>query len=138
MIVVADSSAMFALLDTGDQNHRRVANAYEKHEAGWLIPSATLPEIDYLLSVRLGVASANDWFHDLTSGAFIIVWNEPHDLHAAWKLHRQYASLNLGLVDALVMATAERLHADAIATLDLRHFGAVRLAGGPRLLPRDG
>jgi hypothetical protein len=41
------------------------------------------------------------------------------------------------LVDAVVIATAERLRADAIATLDLRHFGAIKIAGSPRLLPRD-
>ena len=45
--------------------------------------------------------------------------------------------LRLGLVDAVVMAIAERLRAEAIATLDLRHFGAVKIAGSPRLLPRD-
>jgi predicted nucleic acid-binding protein len=45
--------------------------------------------------------------------------------------------LELGLVDAVVVATAERLKAEAIATLDLRHFGAVAIKGNPRLLPRD-
>jgi hypothetical protein len=35
------------------------------------------------------------------------------------------------------MAVAERRRADAIATLDLRHFGAVTLRGRPRLVPRD-
>jgi len=35
------------------------------------------------------------------------------------------------------MAVAERRRAVAIATLDVRHFGAVRLEGNPRLLPRD-
>jgi hypothetical protein len=32
---------------------------------------------------------------------------------------------------------AERLGAKAIATLDLRHFGAVRIKGSPGLYPRD-
>jgi predicted nucleic acid-binding protein len=50
---------------------------------------------------------------------------------------RQTSALRLGLVDAVVMAVAERLRAEAIATLDLRHFGAVKIAGAPRLLPRD-
>jgi hypothetical protein len=36
-----------------------------------------------------------------------------------------------------VIAMAERLGAKAIATLDLRHFGAVAIKGRPRLLPRD-
>jgi hypothetical protein len=35
------------------------------------------------------------------------------------------------------MATAERLRARAIATLDLRHFASVKLAGSPLLIPRD-
>ena len=35
------------------------------------------------------------------------------------------------------MAVAERLEADAIATLDLRHFAAVRLRQEISLLPGD-
>jgi hypothetical protein len=35
------------------------------------------------------------------------------------------------------MAVAERRRTDVIATLDLRHFGAVTLRGRPRLVPRD-
>ena len=52
-------------------------------------------------------------------------------------LCERYRTLGLGLVDGVVIAQAERLRADAIATLDLRHFGAVRIEGEPRLLPRD-
>jgi hypothetical protein len=40
-------------------------------------------------------------------------------------------------VDAVVIVTAERLEADTIATLDLRHFAAVPIRGNPRLVPRD-
>lgn len=35
------------------------------------------------------------------------------------------------------MAMAERRGARAIATLDLRDFGAGRIAGNPKLFPRD-
>jgi predicted nucleic acid-binding protein len=59
------------------------------------------------------------------------------DLVAVERLHKRYRALGLGLVDAVVLATAERLKAEAIATLDLRHFGAVAIKGSPRLLPRD-
>jgi len=41
------------------------------------------------------------------------------------------------LQDGIVIAVAERLGAKAIATLDVRHFGAVQIRGNPRLLPRD-
>jgi len=46
-------------------------------------------------------------------------------------------SLQIGFVDSMVIAAAERLKAEAIATLDLRHFSAVSIKGNPRLLPRD-
>ena len=51
--------------------------------------------------------------------------------------HREAANAAIGLFDGVVMAVAERRQAAAIATLDLRHFAAARLRGGPRLLPRD-
>jgi hypothetical protein len=35
-----------------------------------------------------------------------------------------------------LLDTGDRHH-KAIATLDLTHFGAVKIAGSPRLLPRD-
>jgi predicted nucleic acid-binding protein len=53
------------------------------------------------------------------------------------ELDEHYADLSLGLVDTVVMAIAERLDAQAIATLDLRDFASVGLAGSPALWPRD-
>ena len=55
-------------------------------------------------------------------------------VQASAEWHR---ALRIGLVDAVVMALAERLEVEAVATLDLRHFGAVAIKGAPRLLPRD-
>ena len=52
-------------------------------------------------------------------------------------LHDKQRAQQLGLVEACVMAVAERLRAETIATLDVRHFDAVKLGGAPSLLPRD-
>ena len=54
-------------------------------------------------------------------------WGRQADLGAAQAMDRRYRALRLGLVDATVIVVAERLRADAIATLDLRHFGAVNI-----------
>jgi predicted nucleic acid-binding protein len=59
------------------------------------------------------------------------------DIERAHSLRQRYRDLQLGLVDGVVMAVAERLKARAIATLDLKHFGAVRLRARPKLLPGD-
>lgn len=42
------------------------------------------------------------------------------------ELIETYADLRLGTVDASVIATAERLGAPKVATLDRRHFTVVR------------
>ena len=59
------------------------------------------------------------------------------DVMRAHVLSRKYRALNIGLVDAVVIAVAERVGASAIATLDLRHFSAIDITGRPQLLPRD-
>ena len=59
------------------------------------------------------------------------------DLSVARRICSRRRALRIGLVDTVVIATAERLNANAIATLDLRHFAAVSIKGNPRLLPRD-
>ena len=74
---------------------------------------------------------------DLAEGAFAVEYGKYEDLDRAHAIARKYRTLRLGLVDTVVMAVAERVRAEAIATLDLRHFGAVKLVGSPRLLPRD-
>lgn len=52
----------------------------------------------------------------------------PTDLDRATELVRQYADFPLGFVDAVVVATAERLGLIEVATVDRRHFSAVRPA----------
>lgn len=137
MIVIADSSVLISLLDRSEIEHRRLRALYKRTGARWLLPSAILAEVDYLISARLAASVHAAWLDDLAQGRYAVAWNGQADLAAAIALNRRYADLGLGLVDALVMATAERLHAAAIVTLDLRHFAAVPLKGNPRLWPRD-
>lgn len=134
-MLVADTGAVLALLDRSDAHHAEIRAIYAEDPDAWLLSWAILPEIDYLLTSHVGARAQRLWFDDIASGAFALDWNA-RDLAAAQAIAERYADLEIGLVDAVVMATAERLRGD-IVTLDLRHFGAVRLAHGPRLLPRD-
>ncbi len=134
-MVVADTGAVLALLDRSDRHHAEIRALYAEDPDAWLLPWAILPEVDYLISTHVSARAQRLWLEDIASGAFSVDWNA-RDLAAAHAIADRYADLEMGLVDAVVMATAERLRAD-IVTVDLRHFGAVRLAHGPRLLPRD-
>jgi len=136
-MIVADTGVVLALLDTDDRHHAAAVDVFRATGERWLLPWAILPEVDYLMVRHGGEGAAEAFRSDLAEGAWVVEWGEDDDLAAAHALLSRYADLHLGLVDGVVMAVAERLHAEAIATLDLRHFGAVSLAGSPQLLPRD-
>ncbi|MGE5360040.1 MAG: type II toxin-antitoxin system VapC family toxin [Bacteroidales bacterium] len=136
-MIVADTGALLALFDRSDRHHAAVRALFEDDPDAWVLPWAILPEVDYLVATELGRKAQETWLRDLAEGAFAVEWGRDADVQAAARLDRRYKSLKLGLVDAVVIVVAERLGADAIATLDLRHFGAVEIRGTPKLLPRD-
>lgn len=84
---------------------------------------------------HVGAAAEQAFLGDLARGELRVEWGREADLDRAAALGRRHRSLRLGLVDAVVIAVAERLGAQAIATLDRRHFGAVAIRGRPDLLP---
>lgn len=136
-MIVADTGAVIALMDSDDQHHRTLRDLFETDPNLWVLPWAILPEVDYLASTRLGGAAARAFRADLADGLFNVEWNRGSDLQRAVELDKRYLDLSLGLVDTVVMTIAERLEAQAIVTLDLRDFASVELVGRPELWPRD-
>lgn len=136
-MIVADTGAVIALIDSDDQHHQALRSAFEAEPDLWVLPWAILPEVDYLASSRLGAVAAGAFRADLADGLFTVEWDGGSDLQRAVELDDHFADLSLGLVDSVVMAIAERLDARAIATLDLRDFASVELVGRPALWPRD-
>lgn len=136
-MIVADTGAIIALVDASDRHHPALRALFERDPAAWVLPWAILPEVDYLLGSKVGAGPQADFLADVVGGGFWVEWGETRDLSRAEELTLRYADLRLGLVDAVVMAMAERLKAKAIATTDLRHFGVVALERPFKLLPRD-
>lgn len=137
-MIVADTSAVLALIDADSEQHDAIRTWYDADPDQWILPWAVLPEIDYLLATRISPAAQKAFLDDLADAQFNVEWGNAADFIRARDLSAKYRDLRLGLVDASVMACAERMRAEAIATLDLRHFGAVKLRTNPLLLPRDG
>lgn len=136
-MILVDTSAMLALMDADDRHHEAVVRWYEADPDTWVLPWAVLPELDYML-LRIDARAQLAFIRDVAEARYTIEWSEPRDFVRAKDLCEKYRTLELGLVDATIMAIAERRKADAIATLDLRHFGTVKLTVSPLLLPRDG
>lgn len=137
-MILVDTSAMLALLDADSAQHESLLQWYDADPDQWVLPWATLPEIDYLLLHRVHAPAQLAFMRDLAEARFVVEWGDPRDLARGRELCERYRELQLGLVDAVIMSMAERLEVDAIATLDLRHFGVVQLKKQPLLLPRDG
>lgn len=76
----------------------------------------------------MGPEAETAFLGDLSSGEFLA----EHPTQADWMrvidLVWTYRDWPLGTVDASIVAAAERLGVASIATLDHRHFGAVRPA----------
>ena len=135
-MIVADTSAMVALLDADDRHHAAVRALWEDDPDAWVLPWAILPEVDYLVRRNLGNAAAALFLKDVSEQLFSVEYGKPADLLRAQALNVRYGALSLGLVDGVVMAVAERLRAKAVVTLDLRHFATIAPAS-MRLYPRD-
>jgi predicted nucleic acid-binding protein len=136
-MIVADTGAIVALLDRSDRHHRDMLAMYDEDPTAWVLPWAILPEVDYLIGTHLGAEAESLFLEDLAERRFEVEWGRDDDLVRAAALSAQYRDLRLGLVDATVIAVAERVRARAIATLDLPDFGAVAIQGSPALWPRD-
>jgi predicted nucleic acid-binding protein len=136
-MIVADTGALVALIDSSDKHHDALVTAFDAAPDEWILPWAILPEVDHIVSTRVGEEAARALRADLAAGAFAVEWGSGADLARAHELDRRYRDLALGLVDSVVMAVAERTGARAIATLDDRDFGSVQLLGAPALWPRD-
>jgi uncharacterized protein len=136
-MIVADTGAILALIDKSDRHHKTLLALFEDRPTDWILPWAILAEVDYLVGAHVGAKAQEAWLDDLASGAFQVEWGTEADLTRAREIAHRHRALRVGLVDAVVMALAERLQVEAVATLDLRHFGAVAIKGAPRLLPRD-
>ena len=95
------------------------------------MPTLVLSELDYWCAARLSVDAWLVFLDDLRAGAYTIRRRPRRDLERCRELQDRYRDLRLGVVDASLIALAERLDEVKIATLDERHFRVVR----PRHVP---
>ena len=126
MIVIADTGALYALVDSSDAWHERVAAWWGERTQSVLVPATILPEVAYLLQTRISPAAEHAFVQAVADGEFTVESLEPEDIARAAALLGDYRDLPLGFVDATVVAAAERLGVREILTTDRRHFGVVR------------
>ena len=144
MIVIADTSGLFAAFDKSQPDHSAARSVMlDEH---LLISPLVLTELDHLTRRDLGFHASVSIMDALAarmeSGQYRLAAIQVADLRGAQRVRMAYASLELDLADALNVVLAERHQTNLLLTLDHRDFRTVKPLS-PRfaafqLLPTDG
>lgn len=131
MALILDTGPLLAAIDAADPDHGACAALLREVTEDLVVPTLVLAELEYWCGRRLGAGAWLTFLDDVIAGAFRVECPTTADLERCRGLQDQYADLSLGVVDASVIALAERIGERRIATLDHRHFGVVRPAHAP-------
>lgn len=121
---LVDTGPLVAYLNSHDRHHARCVELLNSMTGPPLVPVTVMVEVCWLVEDDPRVEA--EFLEAIKAGAFKLVPVTREDLTRIAELVRQYADFPLGTVDASVVTLAERLKLREIATLDRRHFSAVR------------
>lgn len=125
-MLLLDTSVVVAAANRADAHHRRCAHLLSNAPGPLLMPMLTIAEAGYLLEGRLDAAAELGFARAIELGEIVPEPVHETDWPRITTLVGRYVDLPLGIVDASVVAVAERLGLREIATLDRRHFSTVR------------
>jgi len=127
--VVADSTPLIAAANRGDNFHRLALSLVMAAGRDLIIPDPVVVEVDWMIRERGGAEPARRLLNALVAGAYQRATLSPSLFAAACAIDRTHADLDLGFVDASVMAVAAATES-AILTFDFTHFRAAPQARG--------
>ena len=125
--LICDTGALLDYVSVAAPDHSAFRWAIDSAQTRY-VPGLVLAEVDYFL--RDHRTAMVGLMKDLRRGAFTYAPPTASILARAMEIDQAYPKLNLGLVDASIVALAEELGVRRLATRDVRDFSAVRLRGG--------
>lgn len=125
--LICDTGALLDYVTRSAPDHRSFKRAIDRARARY-VPSLVLAEVDYFLRDQRSAMRALT--RDLARGAFTYVPADLPSIERAMEIDRTFADLELGLVDASIVALAEEIEVLRLATRDIADFGPVRLRDG--------
>lgn len=119
--MIIDTGVLVAAADRSDACHKACAQILSSIEHR-VVPEAVIVESDYLILERLGAHAELSFLDALDEGSFSIEPSLREDRLRARDIAHRYRDAEVGYVDAVIVAIAERLGDAVIASLDRRHF----------------
>jgi len=124
--VLVDTGILYAIADKDDAWHESVKAFLERSTDTLIIPITVLPEACYLLNAHLGQEAERNLIASIIQGEIKIEILTDDDFRRSLKLLESYSDVNIGFVDASVVAISERLKIHRILTTDRKHFSIIR------------
>lgn len=127
MIIVADTSALYAAFDAAQREHRDTADIVAREVL--VISPLVITELDHLVHRDLGFPAAIQVMEALAAGMadgqYKLADLKPADLVVAHEVRMKYEGLRLDLADAVGVVLADRYKTDRILTLDQRDYRVI-------------
>ena len=135
MSLLLDTGIVYAYYDRSDAWHVRARTLMQAESRGLILPAPVIPEVDHLLGARLGERSRFAFYAGITGNHYFIadLPRAAYDRTAA--IAERFVDLQLGFVDASLVALAASLNVSRVGTTDRRHFTPLAKAFNLELLP---
>ncbi len=124
--ILVDTGILYAMADMDDAWHGAIKRFLQKSTETLIVPITVLPEICYLLNTHLGQASEKKLIESIIRGELRVESLTIEDFRRSIHLLETYSDINIGFVDASLVAIAERLKIQRILTTDRKHFSIIR------------
>ncbi|HUY61825.1 MAG TPA: PIN domain-containing protein, partial [Candidatus Dormibacteraeota bacterium] len=107
-MLIVDAGPLYAAAARRDKNHWRSVQLLTSAERPLLVPALVVTEVCYLLSDRIGPHAELAFARSVADGGLIVEPVLDADWERVAELTERYLDLPLGVVDASVVALAER------------------------------
>ncbi len=124
--VLVDTGILFAMADLDDAWHEPVKAFLQNITDVLVVPITVLSEICYLLNTHLGKESERKLIASITQNELRVEGLTTEDFRRSLQLLETYSDVNIGFVDASMVAIAERFKINRILTTDRKHFSIIR------------
>ena len=125
-MIVVDTGVLLAAVSSTDRHHRESAALLAAHAGQIVTPALVIAEAAWMIESVVGPSAEAAFVTSAANGELGIEDLTLNDYHRCAELIERYADLGLGLVDASVVAIAERKEVTVVATLNHRDFTVVR------------
>jgi predicted nucleic acid-binding protein len=125
-VIVVDTGVLLAAVSSRDRHHRESVEVLAAHAGELVTPALVIAETSWMIESVMGPEAESVFVTSVANGELGVEDLGTDDYRRCAELIAQYADLGLGLVDASVVAVAERLGLTTVATLNRRDFLVVR------------